>query len=176
MKAIIGPVTLQQGVSTRPPVGWPQGLGTGAIPAVGRRAGPAHRAVSRWGSKATHCVSWTIWPLQLCADSSLSHTCAIMWSYSHGEAQLCEGLGLLHRPQIRLHPQLVHLTQALGVSSATIHDLPTKQTFLEGSPSVTPLSVLCSLRKNIFLLRSNETSPRTSPSFSDDKSCSHHFL
>lgn len=175
MKAIIGPVTLQQGVSTRPPVGWPQGLGTGVIPAVGRRVGPAHVAVSHRGSKASHPVSWTIWPLQLCgADSSLSHTCATTRSYSHGEAQLCEGPDFLHRPQIRLHPQLVHLT--FRVSSATVHNLPTDQTFLEGSPSVTPLSDLCSLRKNIFLLRGTETSPRTSPSFSDDKSCSHHFL
>lgn len=52
----------------------------------------------------------------------------------------------------------------------------TRQTNLEGSPSITPLSVLRSLRKSIFLLKGNETTPITSPSSSDDKSCSRHFL
>lgn len=85
MKAIIGPVTLQQGVSTRPPVGWPQGLGTGAIPAVGRRVGPAHVAVSHRGSKASmnllmnHLATSALWGRLLAVSHLCHHTVLQPW-------------------------------------------------------------------------------------------------
>lgn len=141
MKAIIAPVTPQQGVSVQPPVGQQPSLSTKLTPEAGRRMDTACVAIS--AHRVPHGPHCHFRPVG--SDFSQSRACGITQPYSKSVQPWRQG-SVRNQTHCTLsstagapHADVEFLLPQVILALAMVYH--TRQTNLEGSPSITPFSV-----------------------------------